>query len=93
MASQHDGLGGDRPPALVSWFGQPFRRVPGSHRSVVHARKIDRLEPGASRELLVTVTVGEDIAAGAYHGQLLVDGLADVVFPLHVTVLSTSNPS
>ena len=55
--------------------------------------QIDRLEPGASRELLVTVAVGEDVAAGAYHGQLLVDGLADVVFPLRVTVLSTTSPS
>jgi hypothetical protein len=55
--------------------------------------RIDRLEPGASRELLVTVAVGEDIAAGAYHGQLLVDGLADVVFPLRVRVLPTTSHS
>jgi hypothetical protein len=52
--------------------------------------RIDRLEPGASRELLVTVAIGEDVAAGAYHGQLLVDGLADVVFPLGVRVLPTT---
>ena len=49
--------------------------------------RIDRLDPGASRELLVTVAVPEDVAPGAYHGQLLVDGLADVVFPLGVKVL------
>jgi hypothetical protein len=52
--------------------------------------RIDRLEPGASRELLVTVSVREDVAPGAYHGQLLVDGLADVVFPLGVKVLPTT---
>ena len=54
--------------------------------------RIDRLEPGASRELVVTVAVGEDAVAGAYHGQLLVDGLDDVVFPLRVTVLSATSP-
>jgi hypothetical protein len=53
--------------------------------------RIDRLEPGSSRELVVTVVVGEDVAAGAYHGQLLVDGLADVVFPLRVSVLPTTD--
>jgi hypothetical protein len=53
--------------------------------------RIDRLEPGASRELVVTVAVGEDTVAGAYHGQLLVDGLADVVFPLRVRVLPTTS--
>jgi hypothetical protein len=53
--------------------------------------RIDRLEPGASRELLVTVAVGEDTVAGAYHGQLLVDGLADVEIPLRVRVLPTTS--
>ncbi len=55
--------------------------------------RIDRLEPGASREILVTVAVGEDAAPGAYHGQLLVDGLPDVVFPLRVRVLPTTSHS
>ena len=55
--------------------------------------RIDRLDPGASRELLVTVAVPEDVAPGAYHGQLLVDGLADVVFPLGVKVLPTTGPA
>ena len=41
---------------------------------------------------LVTVAVGEDAVAGAYHGQLLVDGLADVVFPLRVRVLPATSP-
>jgi len=49
--------------------------------------KIDRLEPDVSRQILVTVAVGEDASAGTYHGQLLVDGLPDVVFPLRVRVV------
>lgn len=49
--------------------------------------RIDRLGPDASCELLVTVHVGQDASTGTYHGQLLVDGLPDVVFPLRVGVL------
>ncbi|HEX3332996.1 MAG TPA: hypothetical protein VHS57_01555, partial [Acidimicrobiales bacterium] len=37
--------------------------------------RIERLEPGESRELVVTLAVGEDATPGTYHGQLLVDGL------------------
>jgi hypothetical protein len=55
--------------------------------------RIDRLEPDQSREILVTVAVGEDASPGAYHGQLLVDGLPDVVFPLRVQVLLTTDRS
>ncbi len=49
--------------------------------------RIDRLDPDASLEILVTVDVVEDTSPGTYHGQLLVEGLPDVVFPLHVRVL------
>ncbi len=55
--------------------------------------RIDRLDPDASREVLITVTVGEDASSGAYHGQLLVDGLPDVVFPIRAQVLATSKQS
>ena len=55
--------------------------------------RIDRLGPDQSREILVTVAVGEDASPGAYHGQLLVDGLPDVVFPLRVEVLPTTDRS
>lgn len=55
--------------------------------------RIDRLDPDASREILVTVALGEDAPPGAYHGQLLVDGLPDVVFPLRVRVLAQTNGS
>jgi hypothetical protein len=48
--------------------------------------RLERLESGASREVLVTVAVPDDAAPGTYHGQLLVDGLPDVVFPLRVRV-------
>ena len=61
--------------------------------NVVNRIQPDRLEPGASRELLVTVAVAEDAIAGAYHGQLLVEGLADVVFPLRVRGLPTTSHS
>ncbi len=54
-------------------------------------QRIDRLDPDASRELLVTVAVGDDAAPGAYHGQLLVDGLPDVVFPLRIAVLPNAS--
>ena len=55
--------------------------------------RIDRLEPDQSREIIVTVAVGEDASPGAYHGQLLVDGLPDVVFPFRVEVLPTTDRS
>ena len=55
--------------------------------------RIDRLDPDTSREILVTVAVGEDAAPGAYHGQLLVDGLPDVVFALRIAVVATTNSS
>lgn len=48
--------------------------------------RIDRLEAGASSEVLVTVAVPDGAAPGTYHGQLLVEGLPDVVFPLRVRV-------
>ena len=56
-------------------------------------QRIERLDPDASREILVTVAVGEDAAPGAYHGQLLVDGLPDVVFALSIAVSPTTNSS
>jgi len=55
--------------------------------------RIGRLDPGESQEILVTVTAGEDAPPGAYHGQLLVDGLPDVVFALRLQVLDTTTES
>lgn len=48
--------------------------------------RIDRLEAGASSDVLVTVAVPDDATPGTYHGQLLVEGLPDVVFGLRVLV-------
>lgn len=48
--------------------------------------RIDRLEPGASADVVVTVAAPDGAAPGTYHGQLLVDGLPDVVFALRVRV-------
>ena len=53
--------------------------------------RIARLEPDASVELLVTAAVEDDAAPGVYHGQLLVDGLPDVTFPLRLVVLAPPN--
>ena len=55
--------------------------------------RIERLDPGGSADLLVTAAVGEDVPAGTFHGLLLVDGLPDVVFPLRLRVLPTTNAS
>jgi hypothetical protein len=76
-------------PALANHSGAT---LPATAVSCAPER-VDRLDPGASRELLVTVAVGADIAPGTYHGQLLVDGLPDVVFPLRLHVLDTSTGS
>ena len=84
---------GGRPPAVVSRFGQPLPARPWQPpqcRARPNGSIVSSRAPVVSS--LVTVAVGEDVVAGAYHGQLLVDGLADVVFPLRVTVLSATSP-
>ena len=53
--------------------------------------RIERLEPDASVEVLVTAAVEDAAAPGLYHGQLLVDGLPDVTFPLRLVVLAPPN--
>jgi len=74
-------------PRLTSHTGVS---LPGTAVTCAPAR-IDRLDGDASREVLVTVAVGEDAPPGTYHGQLLVDGLPDVVFPLRARVLDVPN--
>ena len=75
-------------PGLASHAGAS---LPATAVTCAPAR-IDHLDPHASRELLVTVAVGEDASPGTYHGQLLVDGLPDVVFPLRVCVVPETEP-
>jgi len=53
--------------------------------------RIDHLDSRASAEVLVTVALEEDAGTGSYHGQLLVDGLPEAVFPLHVRVVPNAN--
>jgi hypothetical protein len=53
--------------------------------------RIDHLESGGSREVLVTVAVEDTATPGSYHGQLLVDGLPEAVFPLRVIVVADEN--
>lgn len=48
--------------------------------------RLDRLDPDASSEILVTADVAGDATPGVYHGLILVDGLPEVVFPLRVDV-------
>jgi hypothetical protein len=67
---------------LASHSGEPIAAT----AVTCQPERIDRLDPDASRELVVTVAVGEEAAAGLYHGQLLVDGLPDVMFPLRLRV-------
>ena len=49
--------------------------------------RVDRLDPAGSEEILVIVNVDEDALPGSYHGQILVEGLADAAFPLTVRVV------
>lgn len=53
--------------------------------------RIDHLEPDTSRELVVTIAVEEAARPGTYHGQLLVDGQPDIVFPLRVRVRQSTD--
>ena len=76
-------------PALANHSGTT---LPATAVSCAPER-IDRLDPGASCELLVTVAVAADIAPGTYYGQLLVDGLSDVVFPFRLQVLDATTGS
>ncbi len=47
---------------------------------------VDRLEAKASSAIVVILNVGEDALPGTYHGQILIERLPDVVFPLTVQV-------
>ena len=78
-----DGVG---PAAVVPRVGQSHRgRTPGDGRDV--PARTDR-SPGVGGEQRSPRDGRrrEDAAPGPYHGQLLVDGLPDVVFPLRVRV-------
>jgi hypothetical protein len=76
-------------PALANHSGST---LPATAVSCAPER-IDRLDPGASGEILVSVAVAAEIAPGTYYGQLLVDGLPDVVFPLRLHVLDATTSS
>ncbi len=64
-----------------------------THTVTCAPERIARLEPDASAELLVTAAVEDTAAPGVYHGQLLVDELPDVVFPLRLRVLASTAAS
>jgi hypothetical protein len=74
-------------PGLVSHSGAS---LPAAAVTCMPER-IDRLDADDSRKVVVTLAVGEDAVPGAYHGQLLVDGLPDVVFALRATVVAAAD--
>ncbi len=50
-------------------------------------KRIARLDAGGSQEILVTIDLAGRADPGPYHGQILVEGLPDAVFPVTVRVL------
>ena len=69
-------------PSLVDHAG---RSLPSGAVTLVPAR-VDRLDAESSRQIVVTVDIDPEALPGTYHGQILVERLPDVVFPLTVHV-------
>jgi hypothetical protein len=69
-------------PSLVNHAG---RSLPAGAVTFVPAG-VDHLEADSSRAIVVVLDVGDDALPGTYHGQILVERLPDVVFPLSVHV-------
>jgi hypothetical protein len=76
-------------PGLTSHSGVA---LPSSAITCTPAR-VDRLDSGASADILVTAAVGDDAPAGTFHGLILADGLPDVVFPLCLRVRPATSGS
>ncbi len=53
-------------------------------------QRIERLDPGESREVVVMVRPGDAALPGAYHGQVLVERIPDAAFPLMIQVVPVS---
>ncbi len=71
-------------PSLVNHAG---RSLPADAVTFVPA-SVARLEADSSTSIVVVLEVGDDVLPGTYHGQILVERLADVVFPVTVQVNS-----
>ena len=69
---------------LVSHDGSTL----GAELVAFRPERVDRLDPGASTEILVAVTAPADAPLGLYHGQILVEGLDTTAFPVRVRVVS-----
>jgi hypothetical protein len=73
-------------PGLAGHAGDalPLRAVTFS------PERIERLDSGESREVVVAIRPGEAAVPGAYHGQVLIERLPEAVFPLAVRVVPRS---
>ena len=54
--------------------------------------RVERLDPGASAEILVALAVRPDATLGLYHGQILVEGLDTTAFPVRARVVNQPTP-
>jgi geranylgeranyl diphosphate synthase type II len=54
---------------------------------------IERLDPGRSEALLVVADIPAGAAHGVYHGQIFVESLPDVAFPMTVDVATRPAPA
>jgi hypothetical protein len=69
-------------PGLVGHAGDAL--APGA--VAFTPERIERIDAGESREILVVVTLGDDVRSGSYHGQVLVERLPEAAFPMVVRV-------
>jgi hypothetical protein len=65
----------------------------GAHLVTFRPDRIDRLDPGASAELLMVATTPQGTPVGLYHGQILVEGLPATAFPVSVRVVGNRRAS
>ena len=71
-------------PGLVGHAGDSL--APGA--VAFTPERIGRIDAGESREIVVVITLGDEVASGPYHGQVLVERLPEAAFPLVVRVRS-----
>lgn len=76
-------------PGMTSHTGES---IPPGAVTFIPAR-VERLDPGESREIIVTAIADQGTSFGAYHGQILVEGLPDVAFSLRLDVVPAPAPS
>lgn len=84
-----------RMQALRPWtpglFSDTGRTLPASAIEFA-PRSIQRLDAGQSAEILVAADIPPGSYLGVYHGQILVENLPDVAFPLSMKVVTRHTP-